>query len=446
MLPNDPEWTTVFWGNLYNLCQWFNHDRDTGKNATVVARVWREIYDQAKANWHSTIPCGEIMYPFVRNVFSEDCKLYQDVRKWDEDDQFAYTSRELILDLADCALTGPPGPAGPAGPAGADCNCVEDYDDTSTLPDFFEDPQATDARCGVAYKMAGFVFNEWSDALDKIIAEQALMTIVGEIGALLLGGPVGIFFAVAYAAVAAAEVVNTATLKYQMTGTLGADLQDHMMCAFYAGLPADYKLDAASKEMIISLILESTNVNAQDQFLGDFIRGIGAKSLYQYAQKEHYGNYDCTSCVSPDIDTWDWEDGTLQGWLSTDGTPLELNPTYDHFCDVISDTDCAGNYRLAGGGLSNVTNRQFGAYVQLAQATDVDRIVVAKSGLNHPFTIELRDASYSLLWTYSATWVGDDCQSLVQYPNASGVVYISYHATGPHQWTVGLSSVSIADA
>lgn len=47
-IPDDPQWSAVFWGHFAELTRWFNHDRDpTGSKAKTVAAVWMDIFQQA---------------------------------------------------------------------------------------------------------------------------------------------------------------------------------------------------------------------------------------------------------------------------------------------------------------------------------------------------------------------------------------------------------------
>lgn len=46
-IPDDPQWESTFWGNMLQLCRWFNFDRDEAHNGKIVADVWCELIEEA---------------------------------------------------------------------------------------------------------------------------------------------------------------------------------------------------------------------------------------------------------------------------------------------------------------------------------------------------------------------------------------------------------------
>jgi len=49
-LPEDGEWLGMFWGALYHLTVWSSYDRDDTHSAKIVAQVWKNIIDTARAS------------------------------------------------------------------------------------------------------------------------------------------------------------------------------------------------------------------------------------------------------------------------------------------------------------------------------------------------------------------------------------------------------------
>lgn len=333
-IPDDADWYRAFWGALYDLAHWTSFERDEDKNATVVARVWRDIIDTAYQNFADSKECGGTMKSVANVALDPDCKLL-----------ITYTddSPPQLIDIVPCL---PPGPTGPPGADGQDCDCQDNPDDTSNSVDIDIPASQLDPDCAAATALSKHVLSLYIQAVEAVHAGQETGAIISVVAGLLIGGPIGLIIGLAGAAINTIQNSSTSTLLSYLTGTHYDDLLEHMICCAYGSFPANYKIDRAWLSAWSDCIITSANPNAVQSRLGDFIGGLGAKELYEAMRLSMWNqNVDCTCGMwihtedfTVDMNSWNIADaGLLTGGLGAWSVGTGMVSEYQ-----CSDTFCSG--------------------------------------------------------------------------------------------------------
>lgn len=286
MVPDEPQYVSAFWGALHSLTMWFNWERDDGHSGKIVGDVWREVIQTANDLWQTADPCGgNSMFYDIR---SDGCSI--------EVQRTEGGAWELLADFSSCGAVGPAGPPGPVGPPG-ECDCTNDQNDVSNEPDITIPPAQGDPSCAVARNISKYLLYRYKLSVQEVDSSQAIGAILLTIGSTLLLGPIGLIAGTLGLTLAYIENLNTATLLGQLAGSYYTDLIDIMACCALGTFPDNYKIDVAWREQWISCIVgSSNNVNATDELLGNLIRSISLKELYQYMQVSMFDYDEVCNC------------------------------------------------------------------------------------------------------------------------------------------------------
>lgn len=100
-IPDDPQWESTFWGNMLQLCRWFNFDRDEAHNGTVVAKVWCELIEEAMScntitairtnnGWLEVQFCNSSMWVQISKIMTGGIRYVNGAVQYDFDGDGVY--------------------------------------------------------------------------------------------------------------------------------------------------------------------------------------------------------------------------------------------------------------------------------------------------------------------------------------------------------------------
>lgn len=86
-IPTDEVHVRNFWGNLYSLAKWYNHERDADKSAVTVARMWLDLIECAHEEFKKVVSnCGANDCDAIAQCIADSDAVRNALGNWLKDD------------------------------------------------------------------------------------------------------------------------------------------------------------------------------------------------------------------------------------------------------------------------------------------------------------------------------------------------------------------------